>query len=265
MIDSHCHLADEAFVSDLDAVISRAQAAGVTAALMILAAGDEQEAARGRRVRELWPAVRVSAGIHPHHAGEHANDPAAGVVIVRTALEEHHAVALGEIGLDYHYDFSPRDVQQDVFRRQVALALERDLPIVVHTREATEDTFAILREVGGGRVRGVFHCFTGGTAMARAALDVGFYVSLAGIVTFPRAVELREVAKLVPADRLLAETDAPYLAPVPNRGKRNEPSFIVRTFETLAAVRGTDIATLDAQVTHNFDALLRLNGRDSEA
>jgi TatD DNase family protein len=255
MIDSHCHLADEAFDPDLEGVIARAQAAGITGALMILSAGDQAEAARGKRVIERWRSVRVSTGIHPHHAGEHASDPAAALQMVAAALREHDAVALGEIGLDYHYDFSPRDVQQDMFRRQIALAVERNLPIVIHTREATDDTFAILREAGSGRARGVFHCFTGDAAMARAALDAGFHISLAGIVTFPRAEELRGVAKLVPEDRLLVETDAPYLAPVPSRGKRNEPAFVVRTFETIAQVRAVDVAALAAAVSRNFDAL----------
>jgi len=256
-VDSHCHLADEAFLPDLDAVIARARAAGVEGALMILAAGDEPEAVRGRRVRELWPDVRVSTGIHPHQAGEHAASTDAAVASVRTAVEEHGAVAVGEIGLDYHYDFSPRGVQQEIFRRQVALAVDLDLPVVIHTREATEDTLAILRDAGQGRVRGVFHCFTGDAPMARSALDLGFHVSFAGIVTFPRAAELREVVKVIPDDRLLAETDAPYLAPVPSRGKRNEPAFLARTFETLAQVRGARLDAVTAAIARNFEALFR--------
>jgi TatD DNase family protein len=255
MIDSHCHLADEAFIPDLDAVVSRAQAAGLSGALMILAAGDDAEAVRGSRVRELWAEVRISTGIHPHHAGEHAGDHDGAVQTVRRAVSQHRAVGLGEIGLDYHYDFSPRDVQQEIFRRQVALAVELDLPIVIHTREATADTFAIVGEAGAGRARGVFHCFTGDAVMARAALDLGFHISLAGIVTFPRATELRDVARFVPGDRLLVETDAPYLAPVPHRGKRNEPAFVVRTFEALADVRGSDVAELAEQVTRNFESV----------
>ena len=248
---------------DLEAVVARAQAAGLTAALMILAAGDEAEASRGRRVRALWPRVRVSTGIHPHQAGAHAGDPAGAVATVRTAIQAHGASALGEIGLDYHYDFAPREVQQEIFLGQVALAVELDLPIVIHTREATEDTFAILRD-GGGRVRGVFHCFTGDAATARAALDLGFHISFAGIVTFPRAAELREVAKLIPEDRLLAETDAPYLAPVPSRGKRNEPAFLVRTVETLAELRGATVPDLAAAVLRNFEALFPERARGAD-
>jgi TatD DNase family protein len=176
------------------------------------------------------------------------------VELVRSAVALHGAVAVGEIGLDYHYDFSPREVQREVFRRQVALAAELNLPVVIHTREATDDTFAILRE-SGTRVRGVFHCFTGDTAMARSALDLGFFISFAGILTFPRATELRDVAKFVPAGSLLVETDAPYLAPVPSRGKRNEPAFVVRTVEVLAELRGVPVVELAAQVTHNFEVL----------
>ena len=153
--------------------------------------------------------------------------------------------AIGEIGLDYHYDFSPRPVQQDLFRRQTALARELQLPVVIHTREATPDTFEILRNEGSG-VRGVFHCFTGDAAMARQALDIGFYVSFSGIITFPRSAEIREAARIVPADRLLAETDSPYLAPVPHRGKRNEPAHVVRVVEALAEVRGEARSAVEA-------------------
>jgi TatD DNase family protein len=255
MIDSHCHLADEAFAGDLEAVVGRAQAAGVEGALCILSAGDAKESAAAARVRALWPDVRFSLGIHPHKAGEFAGRLEDARDCVRQGLADEGARAIGEIGLDYHYDFSPRDVQQEVFRAQVSLALELALPVVIHTREATEDTFGILREAGSS-LRGVFHCFTGDPAMARAALDIGFFVSLAGIVTFPRADELREVARLVPDDRLLIETDAPYLAPVPHRGKRNEPAFVGRVAETIAGLRGVPAAALGAQAARNFATLL---------
>jgi TatD DNase family protein len=255
MIDSHCHLADEAFADDLEAVVGRARAAGVHGALCILSAGDAKESAAAARVRALWPDVEFSLGIHPHKAGEFAGRREDARACVRQGIDSESARAIGEIGLDYHYDFSPRDVQQDVFRVQVALALELDLPVVIHTREATEDTFGILREAGSA-LRGVFHCFTGDCGMARAALELGFYISLAGIVTFPRADELRAVATLVPDDRLLIETDAPYLAPVPHRGKRNEPAFVGRMAETIAGLRGVPAAALGAQAARNFRALL---------
>jgi TatD DNase family protein len=255
MIDSHCHLADEAFAGDLGTVIERARGAGVAGALCILSAGDEQEAAAAARVRAAWPDVWFAVGVHPHNASRFDGQPAAAVDAVRRGLSAERARAIGEIGLDYHYDFSPRDVQREVFAAQVTLAVDSGLPVIIHTREATDDTFDVLDGAGGGVVRGVFHCFTGDTAMARRALDIGFYISLAGIVTFPRAEELREVAAMVPADRLLIETDAPYLAPTPHRGKRNEPAFVVRVAEVIGGVRGIAADEVGEIVTRNFTAL----------
>ena len=170
-------------------------------------------------------------------------------------MAELAAVAIGEIGLDYHYDFSPRFLQQEVFRAQLRLARELERPVIIHTREATDDTFAILREESAG-VPVVFHCFTGGMEMARAALDVGAWLSFAGIVTFPNARELRDVARMVPADRFLVETDSPYLAPVPFRGKRNEPAFVAKVVEGLAAVRGAPVEEIAAQSTANYHAVI---------
>ncbi len=157
--------------------------------------------------------------------------------------------------MDYHYDFAPRDAQQAVFAAQLALARRLRLPVIIHTREATDDTFAILEEAGG--IEGVFHCFTGDVAMARRALDIGFYLSFAGIVTFPKAGDLRDAARIVPSDRLLIETDSPYLAPVPHRGKRNEPAYVGRVLESIAAVRGEQAKDLEAQVADNFVRLFR--------
>jgi TatD DNase family protein len=167
------------------------------------------------------------------------------------------ARAIGEIGLDYHYDFSPRDVQIQVFRAQVQLARELRQPLVIHTREADEDTLAILREDGGGDVTGVLHCFTGGPALARAGLELGLYVSLAGIITFPKAGELRETVRAVPVDRLLTETDSPFLAPVPFRGKRNEPAHVVRVAEALGALHGLSGDELGRRAAMNFHTLFR--------
>ena len=164
---------------------------------------------------------------------------------------------LGEIGLDYHYDFAPREVQQDVFRQQIRLAKQRRLPIVIHTREAEEDTFQILTEEDAHEVGGVFHCFTGDRAMAQRVLDLGFHLSLAGIVTFPRASELKEVAKMVPLERLLIETDSPFLAPVPHRGQRNEPANVVHVAETIAALRGVDVTTIGDAARANFARLFQ--------
>jgi TatD DNase family protein len=250
LIDSHCHLADEAFVGDLDEAIARARAAGVNEALCILSAGDEAEADRARGVRAQWPAVRFATGVHPHSAGTFAGRADASAEVSRQHAASFEACAIGEIGLDYHYDLAPRDVQQAVFAAQVALARELRLPVIIHTREATDDTFAILKKAG--EIRGVFHCFTGDAAMARRAVDIGFYLSFAGIVTFPKAGDLRDAAKIVPADRLLIETDSPYLAPVPHRGKRNEPAYVGRVLEALATVRGESVPDLEARVTSNF-------------
>jgi len=250
MIDSHCHLADETFAEDLDATIGRARDAGVDGALCILAAGDEPEAGRARKVRAAWESVRFATGVHPHNAGAFAGRAADSAGVTRAQADAFAACAIGEIGLDYHYDFAPRDVQREVFAAQIALARERDLPIIIHTREATDDTFAVLAEHAG--VRGVFHCFTGDTAMARRALAIDFYLSFAGIVTFPKAGDLRDAARIVPADRLLVETDSPYLAPVPHRGKRNEPAFVARVLALLADVRGVGERDLDVAVTGNF-------------
>lgn len=255
MIDSHCHLADDAFAGDLEAVIGRAHDAGIERALCILSAGDEKESAAAARVRRAWPAASFSVGVHPHNAGVFAGRLDDLRSTLQTAIAHEGARAVGEVGLDYHYDFAPREVQQEVFAAQVDVARGLGLPVIIHTREATDDTFRILRDAGSG-VRGVFHCFTGDVAMARAALDLGFFVSLAGIVTFPKAESLREVARFVPGDKLLVETDAPYLAPVPHRGKRNEPGFVARVAETVASLRNATIAGFEAELTRNFDTFL---------
>jgi TatD DNase family protein len=256
IVDSHCHLAGPEFVDDLEAVIDRARAAGLVHALIILASDDEPELRQGRVVAARWPDVRFSIGVHPHAAGKFADDPAGAARKADADIgAQPLARGVGEIGLDYHYDFSPRDVQQAVFREQIRLARRRRLPIVIHTREADDDTFRILEEESAGEVGGVFHCFTGDRAMARRALDAGFHVSLAGIVTFPKALELREVAKAVPIERLLVETDSPFLAPVPHRGSRNEPAHVVRVAEVIATLRGTTPEAIGEAAADNFRRL----------
>ena len=256
MIDSHCHLADDAFAGDLADVTARAAAAGVTRALGLLSADEAPEVARAAVVREAWRAVEFAAAVHPHRAGAYAGRVDAAAAATAAAIDQTRGVAVGEIGLDYHYNFAPRDVQREVFAAQIALALERDLPVVIHTREAADDTLAVLREEGGGRLRGVMHCFSGTPDEARRALDLGFYISLAGIVTFPKGGNIRDLARIVPADRLLVETDAPFLAPVPFRGKRNEPAWVVRTIEAVAAARGEAVDTLSGQLGRNFAAFI---------
>jgi TatD DNase family protein len=256
--DSHCHIAGEEFAGDLDAVVERARAAGVSRALVILAAEDDAEIARVPTVLAAWPECRFAVGVHPHHAKVFADNPQAAADTVAQRLDALPAArAIGEIGLDYHYDFSPREVQHAVFRAQIRLALGRDLPIVIHTREAEDDTLRILGEEGEGRLRGVFHCFTGDSAAAERALATGFFLSIPGVATFPKAETLRQAMALAPEDRLLVETDSPYLAPIPYRGKRNEPSYVAKVVELLATVRGVSAEMVSRQTDQNFERLFR--------
>jgi len=258
MIDSHCHLADETFAADLDAVVRRAQDAGVERALVILEAGNATEAAQAARLERLWPGVRFSIGVHPHQAHQFAADPErAATVVLEQFAATPSARAVGEIGLDYHYDYSPRDVQHAVFRAQIRAALALDRPVVIHTREADEDTIAILREEGAGSLRGVLHCFTGTAALRDAGLAFGFYISLAGILTFPKAAELRETARGVPLDRLLTETDSPFLAPVPYLGKRNEPAYVARVVAAVAEMHQIPAGDLAQRTAASFHTLFR--------
>jgi TatD DNase family protein len=258
VIDSHCHLADETFSAELEGVIGRAREAGLERALVILEAGNEQEATQARRVYELWPDVRTAVGIHPHAAHEYGTNTERVVSTVRDQIARTPlSRAIGEIGLDYHYDYSPRDVQQTVFRAQVRLARELKLPVVIHTREADEDTMTVLRDEGKGELNGVLHCFSGTADLARAGLDLGFYLSFAGMLTFNNAGALRETARLVPLDRLMTETDSPFLAPVPHRGKRNEPAFVSHVVAALAQLHAIDVQEMDQHTTANFHRLFR--------
>ena len=256
MIDSHCHLADEAFEDDLEAVIERARGSGVDGALCVLDATNAAEATRAVRVAALWPAVRFAVGVHPHQAGVFGDRLDQVEAELRAAIEARAGTcAVGEIGLDYHYDFAPREVQQEVFRRQIRVAAELGHPIVVHTREADADTLAILTENGGPVVAGVLHCFTGDAAMAARAVELGLHVSFSGIVTFRAADSVRAAAAVVPDGRLLVETDAPYLAPVPYRGKRNEPAWVGRVADMLAEVRSVTPDEVRVRTAATFEAL----------
>ena len=258
MIDSHCHLADDAFVQDIDAVIERARAAGITHTMCILEGGNEQEERRAERLIARWSDLRTAVGVHPHIAGRYKGRVEEAIAMVRDQIARTRSVrAVGEIGLDYHYDFAPHDVQREIFAAQVQLACDVDLPIIVHTREADDDTIAILRN-GKAKLHGVLHCFTGDAAMARRALDLNFNVSFAGIVTFPRAGELRETAAKIPLDRLLVETDAPYLAPVPHRGQRNEPAYVAFTAQQVAALKGVPVEDVGRVTSQAARAVFRL-------
>lgn len=255
-IDSHCHLADEAFLADLPEVAARARAAGVMQAVCILSADTPEEHARVAAVQAAWPGVIFATAVHPHRAGAYAERVGDAVSAVRETATRVGARLLGEMGLDYHYDFAPRPVQQEVFAAQVRLAVELDLPVAIHTREATDDTIRILGDAGAGRVRGVMHCFTGTAVEAQQALALGFYLSIPGIVTFPKAGALRDVVAGLPLERILVETDSPYLAPVPHRGKRNEPAFVSETVRQVAALHTVAVDMMAEQIRTNLDRLL---------
>ena len=258
LVDSHCHLAGPEFAEDLDQVITRAQDAGVRRAFVILAADDQPELQQANAVSARWDDVRFSIGVHPHAAGKYASDPEEAAREVARAIDAQPlSRAIGEIGLDYHYDYSPRGVQHDVFRAQLRLARELQCPVVIHTREAEDDTIAILREEGADRGGGVLHCFSGTASLARAGLELGFYLSLAGIVTFPKARELRDIARGIPLDRLLVETDSPFLTPVPYRGQRNEPAHVAEVVRAVAELHGRAPAELAEQTRANFHSLFR--------
>jgi TatD DNase family protein len=256
MVDSHCHLADPVFAADLPQVIERACAAGVTEALCVIDALETAEHEQAKQVSALWPAIRTAWGVHPHRASAFAGRPAGAATCVGAALASAPAArAIGEVGLDYHYHFAPPSVQLAVFEAQIVLARAMGLPVVVHTREANADTVAVLKSAGDGCVRGVFHCFSGDVALARAALDLGFLVSFSGIVTFPKAAAIHDAARFVPDDGFLTETDCPYLAPVPKRGTRNEPALVALVVERLAELRGTTCAEVASLATANYDRL----------
>jgi TatD DNase family protein len=258
VIDAHCHLADDVFAPDLAGVVERAKQAELERVLVILEAGNRREAAQASLLDTLWPETRYAIGVHPHQAHQFADDPLRAAAVVRDQFARTPgARAVGEIGLDYHYDYSPRDVQHAVFRAQVQLARELDRPVVIHTREADDDTVAILREAGAGTLRGVLHCFTGNAALAEAGMALGLHVSFAGILTFPKAADLRETARRVPVDRLLVETDSPFLAPVPHRGKRNEPAHVSLVLAVLAGLHEIETAELAHRTTANFHSLFR--------
>jgi TatD DNase family protein len=254
LVDSHLHIDMPQFDEDRDAVVARAREAGVER--MLIVGGVDEHGGHQRALRVAGAlGFPVSAGVHPHEARlatDTVYDELAGLA------REGRIVAIGEIGLDFHYDHSPRDVQRDVFRRQIRLARDVGLPVIVHTREADEETAAILEEEGAAETGGVIHCFTGGHELARRALALGFLISFSGIVAFPRAEVIQEVARAVPPDRLLVETDAPFLAPPPHRGKRNEPAFVVEVARKVASLRGVPLHDLAASVRVNFEGLFRV-------
>jgi TatD DNase family protein len=255
LADSHTHIDMPQFDEDRSAVVARAREAGVTELLVVGEIDDDL--GRGALHRALGVAEALgfhcSGGIHPHHA-RLADDSLYDEI--RGLAREGRLAAIGEVGLDFHYDYSPRPVQREAFRRQIRLAREVRLPVIVHTREADDETAEILESEGARECGGVIHCFSGGPDLARRAVDLGFYISFSGIVAFPRAGTIQEVARTVPLERLLVETDAPFLAPPPHRGKRNEPAFVVETARKVAALRGIGLDALATAATANFRRFL---------
>jgi len=253
LVDSHCHLDDRQFAADREAAIERALEAGVECLVAIGTGDGPPDLEAGIRLADRLACVYATVGVHAHDAAKATEDT---FHHLRELLNHPKVVAVGETGLDYHYNFSLPERQREVFRRQLEIAREAGKPVVIHTREAWEDTINLLREEWApSGLPGIMHCFSGGPEEAREALDLGFYLSFAGVVTFPKATRVQEAARLTPADRLLVETDAPYLAPVPHRGKRNEPAFVVHTARKLAELRGQPAEEIAAATTANFRRL----------
>ena len=251
LIDSHCHLNYKGLIEDQANVLERSRAAGVDLMLNIATRESEWDDVLGTAIRE--PDVWATVGIHPHEADEHPHIDTAKLV---ERAAHPRVVGIGETGLDYYYDHSDRERQQKSFRSHIVAARDTGLPLIVHTRDAEEDTLSIMRdEMGKGGFTGVIHCFTASGAFADAAMELGFYISISGIVTFKSAKDLQETAARLPLDRLLVETDSPFLAPVPHRGRPCEPAFVADTAKFLAHLRGESIDELAAATSANFRAL----------
>jgi TatD DNase family protein len=273
LVDSHVHLDDSKFDPDREAVIERALAAGVAQMMAIGTGHGPPDLETAIRQAERYPFIVATIGVHPHDASKATPETFARL---RDLAAHPKVVAIGEIGLDYHYDFSPRDVQRAVFLKQLEIAAEAGKPVVIHTRESWADTMELVgqasRPLPDGRgsetgseprpsgsdwtaLRGIIHCFTGDPQQAREALDLGFHLAFGGVLTFPSAEAVREAARITPDDRLLLETDCPYLAPLPHRGQRNEPAFVVKVARRLAEVRGCTLDEIAAHTTRNFEQL----------
>lgn len=257
-IDSHAHIEMSDFAADREAVIQRALDAGVE---IIVCVGDGEVAADSHaaafRIAEEHPFIYTTVGVHPHEARLLDDELYAKL----QDLSQHpKVIAWGEIGLDYHYDNSPREVQREAFKKQLRMARERGLPVSIHTREAEADTLAILdEEWKDSGLGGVIHCFTGTRAFAEAAVELGFLISFSGVVTFKKAEDLRETARALPLEKILIETDSPFLAPIPYRGRRNEPAYVVETARALAELRGTTAEEIGRETSENFTRLFKLS------
>lgn len=255
LIDSHAHIQGKEYADEAAAVIERARAAGVETIVAVGGAGDMSSNREAVRLANTFANVYATVGMHPHDAKDVGADELA---ILKTLAGDAKVVAIGETGLDYYYSHSPHDVQRRVFGQFIAMARQTKLPIVVHERDAAADAVASLRNEGGGELRGVIHCFTGNYEAACAYLDLGFYLSFTGIITFKNASALREVVSKVPLDRMLVETDSPYLTPMPHRGKRNEPAYVRFVAETIAQVKAVAADEVAAVTTANTRALFAI-------
>lgn len=256
LIDSHCHLDSSEFDADRDEVIERALAAGVEHMVAIGTGNGPPDLEAGVRLADQYPALYATAGIHPNDTAKAGPDDFRRVADL---LRHPKVLAVGEIGLDYHYDFAPRETQQHAFIEQMSIAAEARKPIVIHTREAWDDTLALIEQHWAPHgLGGIMHCFSGGPAEAKRAVELGFHLSFGGILTFPKATLVQEAAKAAPPDRILIETDAPYLAPVPKRGKRNEPALVVHTAQKLAELRGESLEDVGHSTSENFRRLMQV-------
>ena len=254
LIDSHCHLDSAEFDADRDEVIQRALDAGVEHMVAIGTGSGPPDLEAGIRLAERHAAFYATVGVHPHDA---AKATQTDLQRLEHLLSHPKVIAVGEIGLDYHYDFSPRDTQKSIFIEQMSIAAAARKPIVIHTREAWNDTLALIEEHWTPRgLPGIMHCFSGGPAESQRALELGFYLSFGGIVTFPKALDVQAAAREAPLDRIVVETDAPYLAPVPKRGKRNEPALMVHTARKLAELRGESFEQISSATSENFRRLI---------
>ena len=253
LVDSHAHLDDARFDADRDAVLQRARDAGVRTILTIGNGDGPDGMGCGIPIAESHDWIFTSVGVHPHDAAK-VEERHYGMI--EELAKRPKVVAIGETGLDYYYDNSPRDIQRDVFRRQLVIARQLGMPVIVHTRDADEDTERILDDVRPSC--GVIHCFTSGQRLADFAVNLGFLISFSGIVTFPKAETLARIAQSLPDDRILVETDCPYLSPVPHRGKRNEPAFVADTARFIARLRNTPFESFSERTSANFNGLFRL-------
>lgn len=249
-VDSHCHLDDDDFADEgVMEIVNRAKSAGVGHFLTICTR--LVEFPKILETANKSPLIHCTVGTHPHHAEEKTElNVTADQIVAHT--KDAKVVGIGETGLDYHYEHSPKAEQQKVFTTHIEAGLKTDLPLIIHTREADEDTIRIIRDVGKGKSRGVMHCFSSGVDMAQKSLDLGYYLSFSGIITFKKADEIREAVKITPMDRILIETDAPWLAPVPHRGKRNEPSYVIHTANMVAQLKNCSLKEVEERTTENF-------------